>query len=900
MRKRSLLLLWVVFTLSYSCNFKSELKNEEENEEMREGNEEHEDGMEQWMEQNRIMTMDPSLGYAPSERADAARQYAQSLINNPSVRTNALSWSERGPNNVGGRVRAFIIDKNDATGNTAFAGGVGGGIWKCTNFKSSNYSWTSIGGTTMSNLAVTTIAQDPSNPSILYAGTGEGWFNSDAIRGNGIWKSTDGGATWSQLTSTAFTATNGIDDFDYVQKIVVNSGGIVFAACRSYRYCNRGGVMRSADGGTTWTRALGTYDNSGSCTGALYFRGADLEIAANGDIYATTGFQNSTSLNNNLGKIFKASNSQGTSIGISGNWTDITPSGNSQRIEIALAPSDANTIYALCQHGTTSAIGSIRKSVDGGTTWTAFTLPSWCNQGSNSSDFTNSQGWYDLIAVVDPSNSNKCFIGGVDVLKTVDGGSNWSQVTQWSSGCSALPQIHADNHNLVFINGSSNDLVACNDGGVYYTADGGTTWSSRSNGLNVTQLYCVDYHPTSTDFFLAGAQDNGSHRMNSVGVSGSVKVTGGDGGFCHIDQTDGNIQITSYVYNNYYYSRNGGTTFGTVSGGNSSTTAGWFINPTEYDDALDVLYTSASAGAYGLVSGLSGTGTPSYSTVTLADLGSRRVSTLKVDPNVANGGTIWIAGYISSGAPVFIKISNANTSSPTLIKSVIPTTFTSGSWVNSIDIENGNPNHLLATCTSYGVNQVMESTDGGTTWSTIDGNLPDMPVYWGIFAPSDGLVTSATTGGGIILGTEVGVWGTSVINATATSWTPQSTGLGSVSTQMIKYRASDRLLVAATHGRGIFTATLPSVSTGVNPTVNTKGFINNIYANNNNLYINTGNLTGINNITVNIVDMQGRLIKSQKANYSAQNISINSLPKGAYVVKIYGTKKEQYVQQFVK
>lgn len=894
MRKRSLLLLWVVFTLSYSCNFKSELKNEEENEEIREGNEEHEDGMEQWMEQHRIMTMDPALGYAPSERADAARQYAQSLINNPSVRTNALSWSERGPNNVGGRVRAFIIDKNDATGNTAFAGGVGGGIWKCTNFKSSNYSWTLIGGTTMSNLAISCLVQDPTTPATMYAGTGEGWFNSSSIMGNGIYKSTDGGLTWNVLA-----ATSGSYDFNYVQDIAITNTGILFATTRS-RYCNNGGgIQRSTNGGTTWTRVLGTTGTD--CTTPRDLFAADLEIASNGDLYATTGLSGDTEAYR--GKLYKSAATNGANIGTTGTWIEITPpaiatSSTWRRIEIALAPNDANIIYALCQKRAASSIGAIFKSSDAGITWVQQSNPSWCSQGSSSSDFTNGQAWYDLIAAVDPNNSSICFIGGVDVLKTVDGGGSWSQVTQWSSGCSALPFIHADNHNLVFINGSSNDLVACNDGGVFYSADGGTTWSARTTGLNVTQFYCVDYHPTITDFFIAGAQDNGTHKLTSAGLGSSVKVTGGDGGFCHIDQTDGTIQMASYVYNVHYYSKNGGTTFGTVSGSTQST--GWFINPTEYDDALDALYSSAAAGTYGLVTGLSGTGVPSYAAVTLTDLGTRRVSAIKVDPNVANGGTIWMAGYLSGSAPVFIKISNANTSSPTLIKSVIPTTFTSGSWVNSIDVENGNPNHLLATCTSYGVNQVMESTDGGTTWSTIDGNLPDMPVYWGIFAPSDGLVTSATTGGGIILGTEVGVWGTSVVNATATSWTPQSTGLGSVSTQMIKYRASDRLLVAATHGRGIFTATLPSVSTGVNPTVNTKGFINNIYANNNNLYINTGNLTGINNITVNIVDMQGRLIKSQKANYSAQNISINSLPKGAYVVKIYGTKKEQYVQQFVK
>jgi hypothetical protein len=94
---------------------------------------------------------------------------------------------ERGPNNVGGRTRAVIVDLNDATGNTIFAGSVGGGIWKCTNFKTSSYTWTRVNDH-MANLAVTALAQDPTNPNTMYAGTGEGFYNADAIKGGGVFK----------------------------------------------------------------------------------------------------------------------------------------------------------------------------------------------------------------------------------------------------------------------------------------------------------------------------------------------------------------------------------------------------------------------------------------------------------------------------------------------------------------------------------------------------------------------------------------------------------------------------------------------------------------------------------------------------------------------------------------
>jgi hypothetical protein len=853
--------------------------------------EENEDGMEKWMEQNRIMTMDPALGYVPYERLAAAQEYTKSLMSNATLRTNALAWTERGPNNVGGRTRAIIVDKRDATGNTVFAGSVGGGIWKCTNFKSSNYSWTLL-TPDISNMAITALAQDPSNLNTFYAGTGEGWYNADAINGNGIYKSTDGGQTWVRLASTYNTVTPLASDFTFIQDIVVTNTGIVFVACSGY-YCNYGGIQRSTDGGGSWTRVIGVF-NGGSCSAAINLRGADLEVAANGDIYATTGFGSTTF----PGKIFKTLASMGSNIGASGNWTDVTPAGTWQRIEIATAPSNANVIYALCQNGSTSAIGGIRRSDDGGANWLSFSNPSWCNQGSTSSDFTNSQCWYDLSAAVDPTSATTFFMGGVDMFRTYDGGSNWSQTTQWSGNCGALPNIHADNHNITFIGNSGTDIISGTDGGIYYSGDGGNTWISKNLGYNVTQFYAVDFHPTNTNYFLAGAQDNGSHSLNSNGLGSSTKVTGGDGAYCHIDQTDGVIQVTSYVYNNYYYSRNSGQNFGNVSGGTSNT--GWFINPTEYDDALDVLYTSAAANTYGLVSGLGGTGTPTYGSVNLVELAGHRVTAIKVDPNVAAGGTVWFVGYLSSSGPVFVKVSNANSANPTVLASYTPSGFTSGSYINSLDVEKGNPSHLLATVTNYGAFSVLESTDGGNSWTNIEGNLPDMPVHWGIFAPSDGLLTSSTTGGGVILATETGVWCTSTVNGSSTTWTPQNTGLGNVTSYMVKYRSSDRTLVLATHGRGVFTNIIPSVATSVNTIQNTKGFITYASANTSTLFIKSGTLNGVKNMQINILDMQGRTVLTEKTSYSNQSLPINKLPAGGYIIKIYGSNKEQYTQQFVK
>ncbi|HYV54943.1 MAG TPA: sialidase family protein, partial [Chitinophagaceae bacterium] len=202
------------------------------------------DGMQKAMRQEFFMTRDPALNIVPKERLLAAMKFMSTAR---TAQITDLTWTERGPNNIGGRSRAILIDKRDPTGNTVFAASVSGGIFKTTNLTSSSANWTVVDDH-MANLAVTVLVQDKNNLNTMYAGTGEGWFNVDAVRGAGIFKSTDGGITWSQLASTA--------QFEYVQDIVIDNNGNVYASLRNLASTNRG-VMRSVNGGTSWTQVLG-------------------------------------------------------------------------------------------------------------------------------------------------------------------------------------------------------------------------------------------------------------------------------------------------------------------------------------------------------------------------------------------------------------------------------------------------------------------------------------------------------------------------------------------------------------------------------------------------------------------------------------------------------------------
>ncbi len=751
--------------------------------------EDEQDGIEEARQREITMTADPALGYIPNERLFAARQQAQ-LLNRGN---SGLLWTERGPTNVGGRTRAIIVDKNDATGNTVFAGSVGGGIWKCTDFKSPNYIWTKVNDN-MENLAVTALAQDPSSPNIMYAGTGEGFGNADAIRGAGIFKSIDGGSTWSRLPSTEPSTSN---DYTYIQDIVVTALGHVYASCRSAIFCNSGGVNKSTDQGATWTRVIGSYNSSGSCADALYFRGNDLEIAANGDLYASTGLSGSN--NATYGHVFKSAASLQAMQGEAGQWTEITPvpptgEAGFRRIEIACAPSSSSRVYLLCQKYNDATVTKFYRSNNGGIAWTAINVPTWCDQGNIRTDFTRGQSWYDLIAAFDPQNASKLLIGGVDVMASSDGGSNFTQLTKWSgsTACgSSLATIHADIHNIVYMNGSSTDLIVSNDGGLFYSTDGGTTFSSRNNGYNVTQYYAVAVHPDAgSPYMLAGAQDNGSHKLIFPGLGAATTATGGDGAYCFIDQLDPNIQITSYVYSNYYFSRNGGNTFSQFLSNNN----GDFINPSEYDSKSKLLYCNNGLGVMGRVKNIV-TGTPTMETFNVPNISSQYISTLKVDPNTDN--RLFIG--TTSGTAKVVRVDNANTT-PTYTTLSFPAV---SGYISSIDVEDGNGSHLLATLSNYGVTSVYESTDGGTSWTDIEGNLPDMPVRWGIFLPGSGLR--------IALATELGVWTTSTLVGSTPTWAPDNNGFANVRADMLRFRKSDSTITVATHGRGVFSTNLSTL-----------------------------------------------------------------------------------------
>ena len=829
------------------------------------------DGTQKAIRQEFLMTRDPALNIVPTERLLAALDFMKTAR---TMQINNLSWTERGPDNIGGRSRAILVDKRDATGNTVFAASVSGGLFKTTNFDSPSATWAVVDDF-LSNLAITCLAQDNTNQNIMYAGTGEGWFNLDAVRGAGIFKSIDGGVTWSVLPSTIkkipFDST-----YEYVQDLAIDNNGNVYASLRNLTGFSRG-VKRSTDGGATWTQVLGLpLADLAYTTG----RAADLEVASNGDVYATLGIFTKT-------MVVKSSFAvNGANTGAAGTWQEITPvhAETTYRGELAIAPSNPQRLYLMMQDSADDQVHTVYRSDNGGTSWSTFTAPSALNNG------TNSQTRYDLISAVDPSNPDVVVVGGIELAKSTDGGSTWSNISTSST-------VHVDQHALVYFNSSR--LLIGNDGGIYYSSNMTNTtptFTQKNSGFDVTQFYGCDFHPTNANYFLAGAQDNNTQQFNSPGLNSTTPVVGGDGGIPHIRQTDGQLQIAATTSNNYFRSLNGGTTFSSL-GSSINNNRGQFINPTDLDNNRNILYAGDDIGKYYCITGLDAT--PAGTIKTLAQMGDRGVTAIKIDPNAIN--TIWIAASNVDASttllqPIVMKISNANTTPAVALTATIAAG--NGAYISSIDVDASNTNNVLVTVSNFGVVSVWESTNGGTTFTNIEGNLPDMPVLWGLFAPP-GAQLNGTTGGGIILGTDLGVWTTSAVSGTSTQWIANNNGLANVQVYMIKYRPANTSLVAATHGRGLYTTDLTGVVTGVSNNVITKDFIKYISADENQLLVVKGSLNTV-KMQVEIFDASGKILYNRKHPYQDLTIPISGWSKGSYIIKVLGNNKENFVRQFVK
>ena len=518
----------------------------------------------------------------------------------------------------------------------------------------------------------------------------------------------------------------------------------------------------------------------------------NLEISSDNSIYLST--TQSTTFGDGGGAIFKSSDGENFSL------KHTVPDGN--RIEIATSPINAGVLYVLAQTSTSGAPVKIFKTVNDFSSVSELALPNDDDTGIEANDFTRGQAFYDLLIKVDPNDENTVYVGGIDLFKSVNGGASWTQISHWYGGF-GKQYVHADQHGLAFA--SSSRMVFGNDGGVYFSNNSGATIAARNKNYNTVQFYTVGVGPMSAfnnqDYFVAGAQDNGTHLVSdaNTGINSSERVFGGDGAasMFDVDGTD-KYYIVNYVYNQSIELKRIDTGESIVINDEEGSN-GDFINEEELDSNLNILYSNYSSVGNTIRRYSDLLSSPSVIvkenlTNLLMDAGP---SALKISPYTTTSSLLF-AG-LKNGKLLKIEKANTNTSSWSEI--------TGNNFIGSVsDIEFGeNENQIFVTMHNYGVVSIWYSANGGASWANKEGDLPDIPVK--------SILQNPLSRNEVIIGTDLGVWKTKNFNAVSPSWTQSYNGMSNVPVLDLDLR-DDNTVFAATYGRGVFSGKFVSDPNG--------------------------------------------------------------------------------------
>lgn len=392
-----------------------------------------------------------------------------------------------------GRINAIAFHPSDP--NTIYIGAPAGGLWVTTV---GGNSWTSTTDV-LPTLGVSAIAVDPANPMNIYIGTGD--RDASDAPGMGVMKSTDGGLTWAMSNSGMGNVIVGDMLIDYTNSM------ILIAATSS-------GIFKSVDGGVSWVQKKpGNFKD-------IAFKPFTTSV-----IYGTAS-----------GNFFRSTDNGDT-------WQQITNGlVSNPRAVIAVTPANPEVVYLMASKPDNGFQG-LYKSTDGGSSFvqksTSPNIFDWSCDGSG----TGGQAWYDMALVADPNNADIIYAGGVDIWKSSNGGTTWQINAHWYGGC-GKPAVHADQHIFTF-NPLNNKIYAGNDGGIYWTDNGGSNWHEITNGLAISQAYKIGQSAQIDDLVVNGYQDNGT----SILENGTwYAIGGGDGMECAIDYTNSNYRYTTIYY----------------------------------------------------------------------------------------------------------------------------------------------------------------------------------------------------------------------------------------------------------------------------------------------------------------------------------------------------------------
>lgn len=746
-----------------------------------------------------LRLQDPRTGQVPPLMRSREVAFAERLAAQTAGKTATAytaPWRPRGPFNVGGRTRALLV-LDDGPTPTLLAGGVSGGVFRSTDLGA---SWMLT--TALADLAsVTCLAADPSDTDVVYYGTGEAVGNSASrgafFLGEGIFKSTDGGRSWQQLPSTAQGAQTVFDQFfDVVWNLAVDDAGTVYAA-------TFGGILRSRNGGTSWTQVLGR-----DITNAPHSLFTDIALGPDGRLFATLS-RNGTGLTPY--GVFTSADGGDT-------WADVTPpalTADPHRMVLAPAPSDPNALYVFVQatpSGATAADHQLFRLDLTTTTWTdrSAALPT----GDGDDLFgVDTQTGYNVTLEVHPASADTLWLGATNLFRSTDGGASFTLVGGYDPAPSRfiVPEHHPDQHAVAFFPGRPDTLFSAHDGGlsVTYAATNGSRWTSLNNGYLTTQFYSLAIpRRAGSSTILGGMQDNGSWMSNGTAFDDPWReVLTGDGGFAAFTNSTDVFYTSAQLGQVFRVRENGAvTTYTEVTPEDAS--GSLFIAPFELDpNDTDVMYLAAGPTVW------------RNGDLTRVPEGSRGPTAAGWQPldRMAQSGQVVTALGVSTRPGGRVYAGTSNFSSRTRLLrlddaarnprplDITPSGVTPGAYPSSIAVNPDDANEVVVTFSNYNVPSVFHTQDGGRTWTDVEGSLA------GADGPSVRWAQVVPTGFGTTyyLATSTGLYATETLQGVSTTWMPEAPGVvGNVVVDMIRARPDDGFVAIASHGRGVYSTSL--------------------------------------------------------------------------------------------
>ena len=753
-------------------------------------------------------------------------------------------WEPLGPTNIGGRT--LCLAEHPLDSNIIWMGSASGGIWKTTTGGRGAAAWQRV-ETGFPVLGVSSIAINPENPKVIYAGTGEVYnlensLPNIAIRttrgtyGIGILKSADGGQTWNKCLDWSY------GQLRAVQHIKLNPlrPETLYAATTE-------GLLRSYNAGLSWHVV-----HPLSMAVDIEINPADTNI-----VYVTHG-----SLDDNaVSGIYRSENGGASFVKLAGGL----PDSYSGRAKLGMSPSQPGVIYA--------SIGDVLKQVglykttDGGDSWTLI----------NNTDVCKHQGWYSHDVAVYPTDPNTIFWAGFDSWKSVDGGATVTQKSYWylwtfgyvPAGGPEGPSdyIHADIHRVYYSIHHPDRLMAVTDGGLFLSSDGGETFEGRNGGYQTQQFYANAGNSSGNpDLCIAGMQDNATAIYK--GDPAWTRVLGGDGLCAAIRPGNDNIMYGSYQYLAINRSTDGGANWQGI--GSQINEEAAFNGPFELAPSNpDIMYAGAKSLWRSTNAG------QNWTKVTQVVDEGNFIITIAVNPVNTNQLYFSTAPNITSQARVFKYVSG---SAPQLM------TGLPNRYCMDINWHPTNPETAYAVFGGFNTQHVWRTVNGGQTWEAIDNGLPDVPVNTMAIDPENPEI--------LYIGNDLGVW---ISQNGGESWAPY--GEGGPQAMLVMHLSvipQTRKLRVATHGLGMWQIGMADPSEATSPTGILTGL--KVFPNPaSDKTMVTYTLGKPDEVVIGITDLSGRKVLQTACTHEAGgthavNLELRDVPSGVYILSLTSRK----------